>query len=127
MAIAFTQGGRILASLAIGLAVWVMLGALAEIFQRSGLPKASLSVAFARLRGLPRSTWGTAFAHFGVGVLVLGIVGATAFSDETGANMKEGETLKIGDFVLTHAGTQRVQGPNFIEDRLAGYRQWKRS
>ncbi|MEO0908839.1 MAG: heme lyase CcmF/NrfE family subunit, partial [Pseudomonadota bacterium] len=118
VAIAFTQGGRILASLAIGLAVWVMLGALAEIFQRSGLPKASLSVAYARLRGLPRSTWGTAFAHFGVGVLVLGIVGATAFSDETGANLKEGETLKIGDFVLTHAGTQRVQGPNFIEDRL---------
>ncbi|MEO1143858.1 MAG: cytochrome c-type biogenesis CcmF C-terminal domain-containing protein, partial [Pseudomonadota bacterium] len=114
VAIAFTQGGRILASLAIGLAVWVMLGALAEIFQRSGLPKASLSVAYARLRGLPRSTWGTAFAHFGVGVLVLGIVGATAFSDETGANLKEGETLKIGDFVLTHAGTQRVQGPNFI-------------
>ena len=118
LALAFTEDGPILASLAIGLAVWVMLGSLAELFQRSGLPKASLSVAFSRLAGLPRSTWGSAFAHFGVGLMVLGIVGATAFSDEKGISAVKGDTIEIAGFTLTHAGKRQEQGPNFVQDTL---------
>lgn len=118
LALAFTEDGPILASLAIGLAVWVMLGSLAELFQRSGLPKVSLSVAFSRLVGLPRSTWGTAFAHFGVGLMVLGIVGATAFSDEKGISAVKGDTIEIAGFTLTHAGKRQEQGPNFVQDTL---------
>lgn len=118
LALAFTEDGPILASLAIGLAVWVMLGSLAELFQRSGLPKVSLSVAFSRLVGLPRSTWGTAFAHFGVGLMVLGIVGATAFSDEKGIAAVKGDTIEIAGFTLTHAGKRQEQGPNFVQDTL---------
>lgn len=118
LALAFTEDGPILASLAIGLAVWVMLGSLAELFQRSGFPKVSLSVAFSRLVGLPRSTWGTAFAHFGVGLMVLGIVGATAFSDEKGIAAVKGDTIEIAGFTLTHAGKRQEQGPNFVQDTL---------
>ena len=118
LALAFTEDGPILASLAIGLAVWVMLGSLAELFQRSGLPKASLSVAFSRLAGLPRSTWGSAFAHFGVGLMVLGIVGETAFSDEKGISAVKGDTIEIAGFTLTHAGKRQEQGPNFVQDTL---------
>lgn len=118
LALAFKEDGPILASLAIGLAVWVMLGSLAELFQRSGLPKASLSVAFSRLAGLPRSTWGSAFAHFGVGLMVLGIVGATAFSDEKGISAVKGDTIEIAGFTLTHAGKRQEQGPNFVQDML---------
>lgn len=118
LALAFTKEGPILASLAIGLGVWVMLGSLAELFQRSGLPKASLSVAFSRLAGLPRSTWGTAFSHFGVGLMVLGVVGATAFSDEKGISAVEGDTIEIAGFTLTHAGKRQEQGPNFVQDTL---------
>jgi cytochrome c-type biogenesis protein CcmF len=118
LALAFTEDGPILASLAIGLAVWVMLGSLAELFQRSGLPKASLKVAFSRLVGLPRSTWGSAFAHFGVGLMVLGVVGATAFSDEKGISAVKGDTIEIAGFTLTHAGKRQEQGPNFVQDTL---------
>jgi cytochrome c-type biogenesis protein CcmF len=118
LALAFTEDGPILASLAIGLAVWVMLGSLAELFQRSGLPKASLKVAFSRLGGLPRSTWGSAFAHFGVGLMVLGVVGATAFSDEKGISAVKGDTIEIAGFTLTHAGKRQEQGPNFVQDTL---------
>lgn len=118
LALAFTQDGPILASLAIGLAVWVMLGSMAELFQRSGLPKAALKTAFARLAGLPRSTWGTAFAHFGVGLMVLGVVGATAFSEEKGIAAVKGDTIEIAGFTLTHAGTRQEKGPNFIQDSL---------
>ena len=118
LALAFTKDGPILASLAIGLGVWVMLGSLAELFQRSGLPRASLSVAFSRLAGLPRSTWGTAFSHFGVGLMVLGVVGATAFSDEKGISAIKGDTIDIAGFTLTHAGKRQEQGPNYVQDTL---------
>ena len=112
------EATSVFAVLGIGLAVWVMMGSTVDLFQRSGLPKSGISVAFHRLAGLPRTTWGTAFAHFGLGVLLLGIVGATAFSLEGAAKLKPGESLIIGDFTLTSKGIKRVKGPNFIEDRL---------
>ncbi|MEM7214827.1 MAG: heme lyase CcmF/NrfE family subunit [Pseudomonadota bacterium] len=118
VSLTYTTDGPVLSSLAIGLGVWVMLGAFAEIYTRSGFSKNPLPVAFARLRGLPRSIWGTAFAHFGIGVMVIGIVGATVFSSEEGAALKKGETLEIEGFVLVHDGTTRHQGPNFIQDTL---------
>jgi len=118
LALAFTEDAPVLASLAIGLGVWTMLGSFVEIFHRSGLPKADVKTAFARLKGLPRSTWGSAFSHFGVGLMVLGVVGATAFSKEDGISALKGDTIEIAGFTLTHAGTRREQGPNFIQDTL---------
>ncbi len=116
--LAFTEEGPVLASFAIGLGVWVMLGSLAELFQRSSLPKVGLKTAIARLIGLPKATWGTAFAHFGVGLMVLGIVGATAFSDEKSIAALKGDAVEIAGFTLTHAGAEREQGPNYIQDTL---------
>ena len=115
---AFSSDGPVLSSLAVGLSVWVMLGAFAEIYERSGFAKNPVSVAIARLRGLPGSIWGTALAHFGIGVMVLGIVGATAFSQEEGAAVQKGETLEIAGYTLVHDGATRHQGPNFIQDTL---------
>ena len=118
LALAFTQDSPVMASLAIGLGVWVMLGSISEVIQRSGYPNVSFKVALSRLAGLPRSTWGTAIAHFGVGVMVLGVVGATAFSDEKGISAIKGDTIEIAGFTLTHAGEEKIQGPNFVQDTL---------
>ncbi|MEM9278695.1 MAG: heme lyase CcmF/NrfE family subunit [Pseudomonadota bacterium] len=118
LVLAFTSDGPVLAALATGLGVWVMLGAFAEVYDRAGFAKNPLNVAWSRMRGLPRSIWGTAFAHFGVGVMVLGIVGATAFSSEEGAALKEGESLEIAGFTIVHAGATRHQEYNFVQDTL---------
>ncbi|MEM7068262.1 MAG: heme lyase CcmF/NrfE family subunit [Pseudomonadota bacterium] len=118
LTLAFVSDAPVLATLAIGLALWVMLGAFAEIYTRSGFNKNTLSISTARMRGLPGAMWGTAFAHFGMGVLVLGIVGATAFSEENGAALKRGESLQIAGYTLVHSGATRLQGPNFLEEKL---------
>ncbi|MDJ0614903.1 MAG: heme lyase CcmF/NrfE family subunit [Rhizobiaceae bacterium] len=118
LALSFIDGAGVFSSLAVGIAVWVMLGAFMEIWQRSGFPKTDTSTAFKRLVGLPRSTWGTAFAHFGLGVMVLGIVGATAFSTEDGALLRKGEALELSGFTLVHDGNVRRQGKNFVADEL---------
>src|SRR6476619_4663412 len=64
----WTRGGSSFAPLAIGLAVWVIAGALSELVERTMLFRVPLGSAMRRARGLPRSTWSTAFAHAGVGV-----------------------------------------------------------
>jgi cytochrome c-type biogenesis protein CcmF len=66
-----------------------------------------------RAIGLPRSAWGTAFAHFGLGVTLLGIVAATAWGSERIAEMKVGDNLDIARYRITLAGLFGRQGPNY--------------
>src|SRR5262245_8939258 len=69
------EGRPVMPALAVGLALFVMAGAVTDIAERIGVLRVPLGTALARARGLPRSNWGTALAHFGLGVLLLGIVG----------------------------------------------------
>src|SRR5262249_32157110 len=75
-------GGPVLAPFGIGLAVYVMIGALTDLVERIGVLRVPAATAFARARGLPRSAYGTALAHFALGVMLLGIVGETNFGSE---------------------------------------------
>src|SRR5439155_4132071 len=59
---AMEGGGPLLVPFAIGLAFYVMAGALTEIVERTGLLRVQFATAFARARGLPRSAWGATFA-----------------------------------------------------------------
>ncbi len=108
--------GASLAPLGIGLAVWLMIGSLAELQLRAGFVKNPLNVALNRLTGLPRSVWGTACAHFGVGVTVLGIVMTTAFETENIKIMKIGDTAEIAGYTLRMEAMGPSKGPNFRED-----------
>src|SRR5690606_21992374 len=69
--LAATGGGPVLAPFCIGLAVFVMAGAATDLVERAGFARLPLATAWSRFRGLPRSTFGTALAHFGLGVSLL--------------------------------------------------------
>src|SRR5690606_27894489 len=75
------------------------------------------SVGMKRLAGLPRSVFGTALAHFGLGVTVLGIFAATTFGTETVVEMKQGGTVDAGGYSLVFDGVREAVGPNFTEER----------
>ncbi|WP_349360096.1 heme lyase CcmF/NrfE family subunit [Stappia sp.] len=107
---------KILAALAVGLGVWVIAGAVAEIVSRARFPDVGLAVGFRRLVGLPGSAWGTALGHIGVGVTVLGIVAVTAFQVEKVLTIRPNETVTVGDYSLTFGGLVRRTGPNYIDD-----------
>jgi cytochrome c-type biogenesis protein CcmF len=113
---AWTRGGATLAPLAIGLAVFVILGALSDLVERSGLFRVALPVALRRARGLPRSNWGTAFAHAGVGVALIGIVCETTWNSEYIASMKTDDVAQVGGYALKLDGITQRQGPNFREN-----------
>jgi len=108
-------GGPILVPFAIGLALYVMAGALTELIERTGLLKVPFSTALLRAKGLPRSAWGAALAHFGLGVTLLGIVCETQWSVERIAELKPGQTITIRRYELGFDGTTVRQGPNYRE------------
>ena len=112
---AITGSGPIVAPFAIGLAVFVMAGALTETVERTGLLKVPLSTAILRAKGLPRSTWGATLAHFGVGLALLGIIGETQWSVERIAEIKPGESLSLQNYEFHLDGTTARQGPNYRE------------
>ena len=100
---------------AIGLALFVMTGALTEIVERTGLLRVPFKTALLRAKGLPRSTWGAAFAHFALGVALLGVIGETQWSLERIAELKPGQSISIRRYDLSFDGVTSRQGPNYRE------------
>ncbi len=112
-AFALEHRGPVLAPFGVGIAVFVMAGAVADIVERTMLLRVPFRAALSRALGLPRSAWGTAFAHFGIGVTLLGIVAVTAWSSERIAEIKPGDTLEISHYRVTFNGVFSRTGPNY--------------
>jgi cytochrome c-type biogenesis protein CcmF len=112
---AWTRGGSALAPLAIGLAAFVVGGAASDLIERTGLFRVPLATAMQRARGLPRSVWGTAFAHAGLGVALMGIVCETTWNSEYIATMRANDVAKVAGYELKLDGLSPRQGPNFRE------------
>src|SRR5690349_7092867 len=112
---AFQQRGPWLAPLGIGLGVWLIAGALTDILYRVKLFETGRLEAWRRLRNLPRSAYGTALAHAGLGLAVIGIVSTTAWRSEAILAMKPGETAEIAGYSLAFKGIENRQGPNYRE------------
>lgn len=111
------NGGPVLAVFGLAAGFFLVFGALSDLWYRAGFGKMATGVALRRLNGLPRSAIGTALAHFGLGVTVLGIVAVTTFETETVVEMKPGMTVEAGGYTVTFDGMKSAVGPNFTEDR----------
>src|ERR1700691_4116470 len=112
-AFAVTHGGPVLAPFGVGIAVFVMAGAVTDIVERTMVLRLPLNATLRRALGLQRSAWGTAFAHFGIGVSLLGIIGVTAWGSERLAELKPGQSLDIAHYRLTFDGLINRTGPNY--------------
>ncbi|MGA8650148.1 MAG: heme lyase CcmF/NrfE family subunit [Xanthobacteraceae bacterium] len=110
---ALQHGGPVLAPFGVGLAIFVMAGALIDLAERTLFLRLPLGAALRRAAGLPRSAWGTAFAHFGIGVTLMGIVIVTAWGSERVAALKPGGTIEISHYQLTFDGLFNRPGPNY--------------
>jgi cytochrome c-type biogenesis protein CcmF len=111
----FVDGATVLAALGIGLAAWLVLGALTDLALKAGFGSVPLPTTLRRLAGLPRSMFGTALAHMGLGLTTLGIVGVMAFQTENILAMKPGQTTEISGQRLRFEELVSVRGPNYTE------------
>jgi cytochrome c-type biogenesis protein CcmF len=115
LAMAWTQGGAALAPLAIALAVFVIIGALSDLAEKTGVLRLAPALSLRRAAGLPRSTWGTAFAHAGLGVALLGIVCETTWNSERIVAIRPGEVVVVADYLVQLENVIQRQGPNYRE------------
>ena len=111
------NGGPVMAAAGLAVAFYLMIGALADLWYRANFGKLAFNIAWRRLVGLPRSAFGTALAHFGLGVTVLGIIAVSTFQSETVVEMKQGMTTEAGGYTLLFDGMRSAVGPNYTEDR----------
>ncbi|BCG81442.1 heme lyase CcmF/NrfE family subunit [Mesorhizobium sp. 113-3-3] len=113
----FIDGASVFAALGIGLAVWLVAGALTDLAVKSGVGSVAPAVMVRRFAGLPRSVFGTALAHLGLGLTLLGIVATLSFGTEKILSMRAGETVELSGHTLRFVGLYPAQGPNYSEDR----------
>jgi cytochrome c-type biogenesis protein CcmF len=109
------EGWRIGPALGFGAAAWIIMAAAADIIDRIALfsrPQA----AWARARGLPRSAWGGAVAHAGMGVMILGLAGMGLATDRLELlRPSQGAMLAGYDYRLVALAD--ATGPNYTARR----------
>ncbi len=92
-----------------------MAGAATDLIERIGLLREPPRIAFARARGLPRSTWGTGIAHFAAGLLLIGVIAESQWNSERIVTLKPGETVSVSGYTVKLEGLLPRQGPNYRE------------
>ncbi|MGL4322458.1 MAG: heme lyase CcmF/NrfE family subunit [Beijerinckiaceae bacterium] len=115
LVLAFTHGGPWFAPLAFAAGVWLIVGSLEETIMRVWKRGQPFATTWARAKGLPRSAYGMALAHAGVGIMVIGL-SATAWHTETIVDMQRGTVAKIGPYSIRLEGLQSRSAANYRED-----------
>jgi len=110
---AFVSDAPWLAGLGMALAVWLFAGAFLELATRISLFSSPLATSLRRARHLPRAQWGMTFAHAGLGIVVAGVVGMTAWRHELVTALKIGESAKLAGYTLTLDQVGLREGPNY--------------
>ncbi|MEM8951258.1 MAG: heme lyase CcmF/NrfE family subunit, partial [Pseudomonadota bacterium] len=113
----WTQGKSALAVLGLGVAWWVIFGSLVELAERVQLFRIPLARSLSRAKGLPRSAYAMAIAHMGLGVMMVGVVGSSAWQSERILVMKPGDSVELAGYEFTLDNVGEYQGPNYVGRR----------
>jgi cytochrome c-type biogenesis protein CcmF len=116
MAFAAFHRGPVLAPFGLALGVFVMAGAVSELLSRVRFGSVPPAETWRRLRSQPRSSIGTTLAHFGIGMLMVGVVATSAYREEKIIVMKPGEHVEIAGYALDFRGVAPATGPNYREE-----------
>lgn len=112
LAYAVQSGGSALGPVGVALGVWVVGGALADLWLRAG--RDDLRTRLRRIRNLPRADWGKATAHIGMGVTVFGVAAMLAWEKEDIRIADIGDRWDMGAFQVQLDAVNQIQGPNYV-------------
>jgi cytochrome c-type biogenesis protein CcmF len=104
------QGAPITSILVGGLAIYTNIGAFTDLVGK--IFGGGLAGVFRRAWGLPRSAYGTAFAHAGIAVTLLGLA-ASGWGVEKVVVIKPGDVIAIGPYELVVQNFGTAQGENY--------------
>ncbi len=107
------QTGRtLLAPVGALLGSWLVIGALADLWVRTG--RGDFASKLSRAWRLPRADWGRVVAHMGFGVTIFGIAALLAWEIEDVRTASIGDEFRVGNYDVTLVDVREVQGPNYI-------------
>ncbi|MBT5414172.1 MAG: heme lyase CcmF/NrfE family subunit [Rhodospirillaceae bacterium] len=115
--LALADADTALAALGTGLAAWLIAGAAVEWADRVRLFRMPLAGFLARARHLPRAAWGMTLAHAGLGLLVAGITGSSAWQTERIQVMQPGDAVELAGYEVTLVSVGEADGPNYTAER----------
>ena len=104
----------VLPALAFGAAAWVIFGSFAEVIGRIRLFQIPLRGSWQRLAGIPRSGFGSAIAHAGMGVTIAGIAGMSLASNSI-VSARPGQSFDVAGYQWTLDGIADGHGENFTQ------------
>jgi cytochrome c-type biogenesis protein CcmF len=101
-----------LVSLGLMLALWIVLTALLNLWERTKTISGKLSI-FQKLRMQPRAYYGMQVAHIGVAVFIVGVTIVTGYQSERDVRMEVGDTVDAGGYTFKFNGVSQAAGPNY--------------
>ncbi len=111
LAFAMQTGRSALGPVGVMLGAWVVFGALADIWSRTG--REGVAARLARLRRLPRADWGKATAHAGLGVTIFAVAAMNAWKIEDIRVVQEGDRFALGAYEVVLNKVTAANGPNY--------------
>ncbi len=108
---AVQSGKSALGPVGAGLGAWVVLGALTDLWTRSG--RGAVADRLRRMTLLGRADWGKAAAHSGLGITLFAVAAMHAWSLEDIEVVPVGGSFQIGQYDVLLKAVNQVQGPNY--------------
>jgi len=109
---ALQSGRSALGPIGVALGVWVVGGALLDLWLRGG--REDLAGRWRRIRRLPRADWGKSIAHIGVGVTTFAVAAILAWETEDIRVADIGDSYASGGYTFTLADVVNAEGPNYV-------------
>ena len=111
LAYAMQSGRSALGPVGTALGAWAVMGAIVDMAQRTG--RGSMGDRLGRLTRLPGADWGKAAAHIGLGIMVFGVAGITAWQQEDIRVTQIGERFDVGSYSFELRDVTEFDGPNY--------------
>jgi cytochrome c-type biogenesis protein CcmF len=100
-----------LISLGLLLAFWVFTTTFLNLYRRLSGREGSLGQ---RLKSQSRSYYGMTFAHFGIGIFIIGVTMVKGYEVERDVRMNVDDTVEAGGYSFRFDGVRIQKGPNYV-------------
>lgn len=111
LAFAMQTGRSALGPVGLALGAWVVFGALADLWARTG--REGVGARLSRLTRLPRADWGKATAHLGFGVTLFAVAAMNSWKVEDIRVMQVGDSFLLGSYEVRLDKVEEIEGPNY--------------
>jgi cytochrome c-type biogenesis protein CcmF len=105
------------AACGLALAAWLFAATASELAERVHLFSEPMQAVLRRARHLPRATWGMTFAHAGMAIVIAGITGSNAWTQQKVVNAHPGQSFELAGYRIALDSVKEVPGADFTATR----------